>query len=43
MRVIQTEKDFLELLPRITPAHAGNTYQEISIKQLSQDHPRACG
>ena len=27
----------------ITPAHAGKTVQPFSCKEVSQDHPRACG
>ena len=28
---------------RITPAHAGNTGEVLTIHRIVQDHPRACG
>ena len=28
---------------RITPAHAGKSLKEMSIKPLRMDHPRTCG
>ena len=32
-----------EILQRITPAHAGNTYKDKAQDYVLRDHPRACG
>ena len=28
---------------RITPAHAGKTYEDVTFNNIAEDHPRACG
>ena len=35
--------EFVEIVLRITPAHAGKTRRDYPENRGSEDHPRACG
>ena len=43
MRGTQWQSWLPPVLPRIIPAHAGNTCHMVSLSFSSWDHPRACG